>query len=70
MSGIEDFDVASLNEIKLIKKIKDKANLYFMHTVKSKNCIASAYFDFGVRSFALDNKDELRKILEATNGIC
>ena len=66
-NGIIDFDVASINEIKLIKKLKPEANLYFMHTVKSKNCIASAYFDFGVRNFALDNKDELRKILESTN---
>ena len=66
-SGINDFDVASLNEIKLIKKIKSDANLFFMHTVKSKESIYSAYFNFGVRSFALDNKDELRKILEATN---
>jgi ornithine decarboxylase len=67
LNGIEDFDVASINEIKLIKKLKPEANLYFMHTVKGKNCISSAYFDFGVRNFALDNKDELRKILEATN---
>jgi ornithine decarboxylase len=66
-NGIIDFDVASINEIKLIKKLKPEAKLYFMHTVKSKNCIASAYFDFGVKNFALDNKDELRKILEATN---
>jgi ornithine decarboxylase len=37
-----------------------------MHTIKSKESISSAYFDYGVRSFSLDNKDELRKILEAT----
>ena len=66
-NGIKDFDVASLNEIKLIKKIKEDANLYFMHTVKSKESISSAYFDYGVKNFALDNKDELRKILSATN---
>ncbi len=65
-SGIEDFDVASLNEIKLIKKIKDKVNLFFMHTVKTRESISSAYFDYGVKNFALDNKDELRKILDAT----
>ena len=65
-NGIIDFDVASINEIKLIKKLKSDANLYFMHTVKSKNCISSAYFEYGVRNFALDNKDELRKILIAT----
>ena len=66
-NGIENFDVASLNEIKLIKKIKSNSNLYFMHTVKSKESISSAYFDYGVKNFALDNRDELRKILEATN---
>ena len=66
-NGIHDFDVASLNEIKLIKKIKPEANLFFMHTVKSKESITSAYFNYGVKNFALDNKDELRKILEATN---
>ena len=66
-NGINDFDVASLSEIKLIKKINSKVNLHFMHTVKSKNSIASAYHDYGVKSFSLDNKDELRKILKATN---
>ena len=66
-NGIKDFDVASLNEIKLIKKINSEVNLHFMHTVKSKESISSAYFDYGVKSFSLDNKDELRKILEATN---
>ena len=66
-NGIKNFDVASLNEIKLIKKINSEVNLHFMHTVKSKESISSAYFDYGVRSFSLDNKDELRKILEATN---
>ena len=29
-NGIKHFDVASLNEIKLIKKIEPKANLYFI----------------------------------------
>jgi len=66
-NGINDFDVASLREIKLIKKINSEVNLHFMHTIKSKDSIASAYYDYGVRSFSLDNKDELRKILEATN---
>jgi ornithine decarboxylase len=67
LDGIKDFDVASLAEIKLIKKINPESTLHFMHTIKSKESISSAYFDYGVRSFSLDNKDELRKILEATN---
>ena len=65
-NGIEDFDVASINEIKLIKKIKPDANLYFMHTVKSREDISRAYFELGVKHFSLDSKDEFQKILEAT----
>ena len=66
-NGILDFDVASINEIKLINKLKPQAKLYFMHTVKSKESISSAYFDYNVKDFALDSKEELKKILDATN---
>jgi len=66
-NGVSEFDVASLNEIKLINKIYPEAKLHFMHTVKSKESIASAYNDYNVKSFSLDSKDELRKILDATN---
>ncbi len=66
-NGINEFDVASLNEIKLINKLCPEAKLHFMHTIKSKESIASAYSDFKVRSFSLDSKDELKKILDATN---
>ena len=65
---IEDFDVASIDEVKLIKKLKSDANLYFMHTIKSREDISDAYFNFGVKNFALDSKDELLKILESTNS--
>ena len=33
-NGIQNFDVASINEIKLIRKIDSKVKIYFMHTVK------------------------------------
>ena len=66
-NGVNNFDVASLNEIKLIKKLKPDANLYFMHTIKSRESIVEAYFNFRVKDFAVDTKDELLKILEATN---
>ncbi len=66
-NGVSEFDVASLSEIKLIKKIYPEAKLHFMHTIKSKESIVSAYNDYNVKSFSLDSKDELRKILEATN---
>jgi len=66
-NGVNEFDVASLNEIKLINKISPEAKLHFMHTIKSKESIASAYNDYNVKSFSLDSKDELRKILDSTN---
>ena len=66
-NGIKNFDTASINEILLIKKLKPDAHIYYMHTVKSRNDISEAYFNLGIRDFALDTKDELIKILEATN---
>ncbi len=65
-NGIENFDAASINEILLIKNLKPNAHIYFMHTVKSRNDISEAYYNLGIRDFALDTKDELVKILEAT----
>ena len=38
-NGIKDFDVASLNEIKLIKKIKEDANLYFTYGKEQRHFI-------------------------------
>tara|TARA_B100000029_G_scaffold477579_1_gene522743 strand:- start:747 stop:1925 length:1179 start_codon:yes stop_codon:yes gene_type:complete len=67
-NGIQNFDVASINEIKLIRKIDNKVKVYFMHTVKSKENIREAYSQYNVKDFALDSKDELLKILEATNN--
>ena len=67
-SGIQNFDVASINEVKLIRKIDSKAKVYFMHTVKSRESIKEAYSQYNVKDFALDTKDELLKILEATNN--
>jgi len=67
-SGIENFDVASINEVKLIRKIDSKAKIYFMHTVKSRESIKEAYHQYNVKDFALDTKDELLKILESTNN--
>ena len=66
-SGIKDFDVASIKEIKDIRKIDPTAKCSYMHTVKSREDINEAYFKFGVKAFSLDTKDELIKIIESTN---
>jgi len=67
-SGIEKFDVASINEIKLIKKIYPKAHAYYMNTIKSREHIKEAYFNYNIRDFSFDSKDELQKIIEATDN--
>jgi ornithine decarboxylase len=67
-SGISQFDVASIAEIKAVKKFSEKAKCSFMHTIKSRESISEAYFKYGVKTFALDTKDELIKIIQSTNG--
>ncbi len=65
-SGIDQFDVASVEEIKVVRKFSQSAKCSFMHTVKSRESISDAYFKYGVKTFALDTKDELIKIIEST----
>jgi len=67
-SGIENFDVASIKEIEDIRKVSPNAKCSFMHTVKSRESIKEAYFKFKVKTFSLDTKDELIKIIESTNN--
>ena len=66
-SGIENFDVASIQEIKDIRAINPNAQCSYMHTVKSRESIKEAYFNYNIKAFSLDTKDELIKIIETTN---
>lgn len=66
-AGVRHFDVASLPEIEDAATIPG-AELHFMHPVKSRAAIRRAFAEFGVRSFALDSEDELKKIQEETGG--
>ncbi|MDA8918630.1 type III PLP-dependent enzyme [Candidatus Pelagibacter sp.] len=66
-SGIENFDVASIQEIKDIRAIDPNAKCSYMHTVKSRENIKEAYFNNNIKTFSLDTKDELIKIIETTN---
>ncbi len=67
-SGINDFDIASIKEIEEIKKVNPNAKCSYMHTVKSRESIKTAYFKFNVKTFSLDTKDELIKIIESTKN--
>ena len=66
-NGVKSFDVASIKELKLVKKIYPNANIFFMNPVKSRDSIRKAYTFFNVRNFAVDSLEELKKIHEETN---
>ena len=67
-SGIDQFDVASIQEVKAVKKFSQTAKCSYMHTVKSRESINEAYFKYGIKTFALDTKDELIKIIKSTSN--
>jgi len=66
--GFHSFDVASLEEIRLVSSLSKDANLYYMHPVKPRHAIREAYFKYGVRHFSLDSKEELDKIRKETKN--
>ncbi len=66
-SGINDFDIASIKEVEAIRSISPDAKCSYMHTVKSKESINEAYFKYNIKTFSIDTKDELIKILNSTN---
>lgn len=66
--GITHYDVASINEVRLVRALLPAATLCFMHPVKSAEAIAEAYFEHGVRTFSLDSVEELQKIVDATGA--
>ncbi len=66
-AGIRHFDVASPREMAAVARLPN-ASMSLMHPVKSRETIRAAYFDYGIRTFALDTAGELAKIIEVTNG--
>ena len=67
-SGINQFDVASIEEIKQIRKFTSTGKCSYMHTVKSPESIKEAYFKYDIKTFSLDTKEELIKIIKSTNN--
>ncbi|MDB5475366.1 MAG: ornithine decarboxylase, partial [Phenylobacterium sp.] len=67
-NGVTSFDVASMPEVELVARHAPGGRMAFMHPVKSRAAIRAAYFDYGVKTFALDTHEELAKILDATEG--
>lgn len=66
--GVAHFDCASEGEVRLVHSMFPEAAIHFMHPVKSRAAIRSAWRDHAVRDFVLDTDGELTKILEETGG--
>ncbi|MGF1608510.1 MAG: type III PLP-dependent enzyme [Kiloniellales bacterium] len=67
-AGVRHFDTASLPEIAQIAETYGDAHAYFMHPVKGRAVIRSAYSIYGVRYFVVDHESELDKVIEVTGG--
>lgn len=65
-AGIRHFDTASLPEIAQVSEAYPDAKTYFMHPVKGRAVIRTAYEVYGVRHFVIDHLNELEKVLEET----
>ncbi len=61
-TGIHFFDAASIPEIALVRQLDTNATIFYDNPIKSDCEIEQAYFQYGVRSFALDDEIELKKI--------
>lgn len=62
-AGIRHFDAASLPEIAQIAERYPDATAYYMHPVKSRPSLRTAYAVYGVRHFVIDDAAELDKLL-------
>lgn len=61
-AGTTHFDVASVTEIAMVRRIQPDAVLLYDNPIKSRLELSQAYNDFKVRSFAIDDAIELQKI--------
>jgi ornithine decarboxylase len=64
--GVRHFDCASLPEVALVRRLLPEAEVHFMHPVKARHAIHSAYHEHGVTDFVFDSADELQKIVQET----
>lgn len=65
--GISSFDVASVPEMALARAARPDAALHFMHPIKTEDAIRQASEKFSVRSFAVDHREEMVKVLDSVS---
>lgn len=61
-SGIDTFDVASVEEMALVRSLVPQAVVHYHNPVKSRSEIAKAYRLYGCQRFAADDAGEIAKI--------
>ncbi len=61
-AGVSSFDVASIGEIAMIKGRYRKAQCHYNNPIKSDQMVQTAAFEYGVRSFAVDDETGLLQI--------
>jgi ornithine decarboxylase len=67
-AGITDFDVASLEEVRLVHSVFGMAaGQFFNNPAKSRPAIRTASFDHGIRFYTADCEEEIEKIFQEAN---
>lgn len=66
--GLRHFDCASIQEVRLVRRMFPAAIIHFMHPIKARPAIREAWEWHGVGDFVVDSADELAKLLEETAG--
>lgn len=68
-AGINDFDVASIDEVRLIDSVFGKAaGQFFNNPAKSRPALRAASEQHGIRFYTADCMEEINKIVEETGG--
>ena len=67
-AGLSHWDVASVQEMALVRSISPHAVFHYHNPVKSRREIIDAYQTHGCRRFAVDCREELQKIAEVAGN--
>jgi len=62
--GVHAWDVASIEEIRLVHSLSKALPSRFMNPIKSPAVIFEAYSEFGITEFAVDQEEEIFKFVE------
>lgn len=62
--GLTAFDVASPNEMELVRRIAPHAALHYNNPIKSRREVKTAWDRYQVRSYAIDDREQLDQIAE------